>query len=130
MPRGLIEPFRGLRLPAQGHRSTIHLRLDIPGQRWPGVMMPASTRWKMDTNSILVLILVGGIAGWLADKFVASVKLGLVTAIIVGILGAFVGSWLFGVLGISVGSGIVATIIVAFVGAVILLLIVGAVRRR
>ena len=92
--------------------------------------MPAFTRWKMDTNSILVWIIVGGIAGWLADKFVSSVSLGLVTAIIVGILGAFIGSWLFGVLGISIGGGIVATIIVAFIGAVVLLLIVGAVRRR
>jgi uncharacterized membrane protein YeaQ/YmgE (transglycosylase-associated protein family) len=84
----------------------------------------------MDTSNLVWIIIVGGIAGWLADKFVASVKLGLVTAIVVGILGAFIGSWLFGVLGISIGVGIVPAIIVAFIGAVILLLIVGAVRRR
>jgi hypothetical protein len=42
----------------------------------------------------------------------------------------FIGGWLFGQLGISIGTGIISTIIVAFVGAVILLLVVGAIRRR
>ncbi len=84
----------------------------------------------MDINSLVLWIIVGAIAGLLADRFVASVSLGLGAAIIVGILGAVVGSWLFGQLGVSIGGGIVGVIIVAFIGAVILLLIVGAVRRR
>ena len=84
----------------------------------------------MDLNTVIVWIIVGAIAGLLADRFVRSVSLGLVAAIVVGILGAFIGGWLFGQLGISIGTGISSTIIVAFVGAVILLLVVGAIRRR
>jgi uncharacterized membrane protein YeaQ/YmgE (transglycosylase-associated protein family) len=84
----------------------------------------------MDLNTLVIWIIVGAIAGLLADRFVRSVSLGLVTAIVVGILGAFIGGWLFGQLGISIGTGIISTIIVAFIGAVILLLVVGAIRRR
>ena len=84
----------------------------------------------MDSQSIIVWLIVGGVAGLLADRFVRSVSLGLGTAIVVGILGAFIGGWLFGQLGISIGTGIISTIIVAFIGAVILLLVVGAIRRR
>lgn len=84
----------------------------------------------MALNTIVIWIIVGAVAGLLADYFVKSVSLGLLTAIIVGILGAIIGGWVFGQLGIRIGGGIVGTIFVAFIGAVILLLIVGAVRRR
>ena len=84
----------------------------------------------MDLTTVVVWIIVGAIAGLLADRLVSSVSLGLGTAIIVGILGAFIGGWLFNVLGLSLGGGILGAIIVSFIGAVILLLIVGAIRRR
>ena len=84
----------------------------------------------MSLDTLVVWIVVGGIAGVLADWLVRSVRLGLVESIVVGILGAFFGGWLFGVLGIHVGAGLVGSIIVAVVGAVVLLLVVGAIRRR
>src|SRR3990172_6211021 len=64
------------------HRTAVPYvqRLDAPGQRWLGGDWLALHGWKMDTTNILVWILVGGIAGWLADKFVSSVRLGLVPA--------------------------------------------------
>jgi uncharacterized membrane protein YeaQ/YmgE (transglycosylase-associated protein family) len=84
----------------------------------------------MSLDTLVLWIVIGGIAGILADWLVASVRLGLIESILVGILGAFIGGWLFGVLGISVGGGLVGTIVVALVGAVVLLLIVSAIRRR
>lgn len=84
----------------------------------------------MTLDTLVAWIVVGGIAGVLADWLVRGVRLGLVESIVVGILGAFFGGWLFGVLGIRVGSGLGATIFVAVVGAVVLLVLVGAIRRR
>lgn len=82
----------------------------------------------MTLEALVVWIVVGGLAGVLADAFVKRITLSLLEAIAVGILGAFVGGWLFGVLGISVGSGFIADVIVALVGAVVLLLVVRAIR--
>lgn len=82
----------------------------------------------MTLEQLVVWIVVGGLAGVLADAFVRGIALSLIEAIVVGILGAFVGGWLFGVLGISIGSGFVADVIVALVGAVVLLLLVRALR--
>jgi len=84
----------------------------------------------MSLDTLVLWIVVGGIAGILADWLVTSISLGLIESIVVGILGAFFGGWLFGVLGISIGSGILSSIIVAVVGAVLLLVLVSAVRRR
>ena len=84
----------------------------------------------MTIEQVVTWIVVGGIAGLLADALVKGIGVSLVGAIVVGILGAFVGGWLFGVLGISIGAGIVSDIITAFIGAVVLLLLLRAIRRR
>ena len=84
----------------------------------------------MTLEQIIVWIIVGGLAGFLADLVVPRIKLGLLEAIVVGILGAFVGGWLFGVLGIAPGAGIAGTLLMAFVGAVILLAIFVGMRQR
>jgi len=83
----------------------------------------------MSGEQILVWIVIGGIAGILAEALVGGLRSGLIGAIVVGILGAFIGGWLFGVLGVSVGTGIVADIIKALTGAVLLLLILRGTRR-
>jgi uncharacterized membrane protein YeaQ/YmgE (transglycosylase-associated protein family) len=83
----------------------------------------------MALESILVWIIVGGIAGLLAEWLIGGVKLGCIGTVLIGILGAFIGGWLFGVLGISIGSGLLTEIVRAFVGAAVLLLIVRLVRR-
>ena len=85
----------------------------------------------MDLQTVLIWIVIGAIAGVLAESLVGGPRrTGLGTAILIGILGAFIGGWLFSALGISLGAGIVGTIVTAFIGAVILLLIVRGVRRR
>jgi uncharacterized membrane protein YeaQ/YmgE (transglycosylase-associated protein family) len=83
----------------------------------------------MTLETLLIWIIVGAIAGLLADSVVRGIGVGLGGAILVGIVGAIIGGWLFSALGIGLGGGIIGTIITAFIGAVILLLIIRAVRR-
>jgi uncharacterized membrane protein YeaQ/YmgE (transglycosylase-associated protein family) len=84
----------------------------------------------MDLQTVLIWIVIGAVAGILAESVVGGRRrTGLGTAILIGILGAFIGGWLFDALGIAIGAGIIGTIITAFIGAVLLLLIVRGVRR-
>lgn len=83
----------------------------------------------MALNSIIVWVIVGGVAGTIADWLVSGVRLGCLGTVIVGIIGAFVGAWLLGVLNVSIGTGIVNDIITASIGAVVLLLGVRLLRR-
>ena len=84
----------------------------------------------LSNESILVVLFVGLIAGWLAGKIVRGTGFGLIGDIIVGIAGALVASFLFPKLGIHIGSGLVSEIIYSAIGAVVLLLIVRLVRGR
>ena len=83
----------------------------------------------MDGQSIIVWLIVGAVAGWLAGMVVKGGGFGLIGDIIVGIVGALIAGWLLPQLGIVIGSGIVGAIIDAFIGAVILLLILRLVKR-
>jgi uncharacterized membrane protein YeaQ/YmgE (transglycosylase-associated protein family) len=76
----------------------------------------------LSNESLLVIILVGLIAGWLAGRVMRS-GFGLIGDLIVGLLGALIGDWLLPQLNIHLGVGIVALIINALVGAIVLLLI-------
>jgi len=80
-------------------------------------------------EQVVVWVIIGGLAGLLADAFVKGIRLGLAGAIVVGMLGGLIGGWLFGLLGVSVGGGLLGDILVAFVGAVVLLLILRVLRR-
>ena len=70
---------------------------------------------------ILVSVLLGAIAGWLASKVMKSNSGGALLNIILGILGGFVGNWIFDVLNVSVDSSWLGRIITAFVGALVLI---------
>lgn len=85
---------------------------------------------NMSNESLLIIVLVGLIAGWLAGQIVQGTGLGLIGDIIIGILGAFIGSWLLPKIGIHLGSGIIYEIIDATIGAMILLLIIRLVRGK
>lgn len=78
---------------------------------------------------ILIWLVVGAVAGWLAGVVMQGSGYGLVGDIVIGILGAFVAGYLFPTLGIHLGSGIVASIIAAAIGAIILLFVTRLVRR-
>jgi uncharacterized membrane protein YeaQ/YmgE (transglycosylase-associated protein family) len=79
-------------------------------------------------ESLIVILFVGLVAGWLAGKVVRGTGFGIIGDVIVGIAGAFFASWLFPKLHITIGSGLVSEIIYSAIGAVILLLIVRLVR--
>jgi uncharacterized membrane protein YeaQ/YmgE (transglycosylase-associated protein family) len=76
----------------------------------------------MSSESILVIIVVGIIAGWLAGLIVQGTGLGIIGDLIIGIVGAFIGDWVLPRVGIHLGTGIVSAIINATIGAIILLL--------
>ena len=83
----------------------------------------------MDIQSIIIWIIVGAIAGWLAGMVVKGGGFGLIGDIVVGIVGAIIAGWLLPQIGIAIGSGIIAAIIDAFIGAVILLVIIKLIKR-
>ena len=78
---------------------------------------------------LIVFVLVGAVAGFLAGKVMTGRGLGLIWDIVVGILGAFLGFWLAGLVGLAI-SNLVVEIIVAFVGACILLFVFRMLFRR
>jgi uncharacterized membrane protein YeaQ/YmgE (transglycosylase-associated protein family) len=82
----------------------------------------------MTIETVLIWIIIGAVAGLLADRVVRGVSLSLGGAILVGIVGAFLGGWLLGQLGLFPGAGILGAIVTAFIGAVLLLVLVRAVR--
>ncbi len=81
----------------------------------------------MDPASIIVMLLIGAIAGWLAGQIMKGFGFGLVGNIVVGILGAIIAGFLFPTF-LPFG-GIVGAIISATLGAIILLVIVGLFKR-
>jgi len=80
-------------------------------------------------ESIIVMIVVGAIAGWLAGKIMRGFGFGLIWNIIIGIIGAFIGVWLLTQMGIIPFRGFFGSIVNATIGAVVLLFIVGLIRR-
>jgi uncharacterized membrane protein YeaQ/YmgE (transglycosylase-associated protein family) len=79
-------------------------------------------------ESLIVILFVGLIAGWLAGKIVRGAGFGIIGDIVIGVVGAFIASWLFPRLGIHLGFGLVSEIIYSAIGAIILLLVVRLVR--
>jgi uncharacterized membrane protein YeaQ/YmgE (transglycosylase-associated protein family) len=80
-------------------------------------------------EGIILWLIIGAVAGWLAGKIVEGAGFGLIVDIIVGIVGALIGGWLAGVLGIDIGGGLIGSLIVAVVGAVILLFVLRLIKR-
>jgi uncharacterized membrane protein YeaQ/YmgE (transglycosylase-associated protein family) len=84
----------------------------------------------MSAESLLVILLVGLITGWLAGQMVRGTGYGLVADIAIGIVGALIGGWLLPELGVHLGTGIVAAIVAATIGAILLLLILRLIYGR
>ena len=84
----------------------------------------------MSGESLIVIVLVGVIAGWLAGQIMRGTGFGLIGDLIIGIIGAFIGGWLLPQLGIHLGAGMVAAIINATIGAMLLLFVLSLIRGR
>ena len=79
--------------------------------------------------SILLWIVFGAIAGWIASM-ITKTNNGLLMDIIVGIVGAVIGGWIMNALGSAGTTGFnLWSLLVAILGAVILLVIVKSIRR-
>jgi uncharacterized membrane protein YeaQ/YmgE (transglycosylase-associated protein family) len=83
----------------------------------------------IDVQALLIWLIIGAIAGWLAGQIMTGAGFGLVGNIVVGIIGAVVAGWLFPTLGISFGGPFVAAIINALIGAIIVLFVAGLLKR-
>ena len=80
-------------------------------------------------HGIIVWLVIGAVAGWLAGTLVKGGGYGLIGDIVVGIVGAFIGGWLAGMLGIGVGGGLIASILTATAGAIVLILLLRMIKR-
>jgi len=81
-----------------------------------------------ELQALIVLLIIGAIAGWLAGQIVKGYGFGLIGNIIVGVIGAYIGNALFPALGLW-GGDLIGTIISATLGAIILLIVIGLIRR-
>ncbi len=84
----------------------------------------------MDIMGVIITLLIGAVAGWLAGVVVAGGGFGLLGNILVGIAGAFIAALLFPRLGLglTLGGGLVGAIVTSALGAIVLLLIVNLLR--
>jgi uncharacterized membrane protein YeaQ/YmgE (transglycosylase-associated protein family) len=80
-------------------------------------------------ESLIIWLIIGAIAGWLAGQIVKGYGLGLVGNIVVGIVGAFIAGWLLPMIGFVLVGGVLAAIINAVIGAVILLVVIGFFKK-
>jgi uncharacterized membrane protein YeaQ/YmgE (transglycosylase-associated protein family) len=83
----------------------------------------------MEFESLLAMLVIGALAGWLSGKIMEGRGFGLLGNIIVGIVGAFVAGLIFPALGFSVGGGLFASVLHATIGSVILLFLIGLAKR-
>lgn len=79
--------------------------------------------------AILIWIIVGGVAGWLASNIVKGGGMGLAGNVVLGIVGAVVAGWLVPLIGLGLGGGIIGAIISAMIGAILVLLVISMVKR-
>jgi uncharacterized membrane protein YeaQ/YmgE (transglycosylase-associated protein family) len=94
---------------------------------------PRRISWEfaMTASGLIIFLLIGAIAGWLAGLIVRGFGFGLLGNIVVGIIGALLAGWLLPMLGVgfSLGSPIVTSIVYAMIGAIVLLVLIGLIKR-
>ena len=100
----------------------VYWEADCAGSRIEDLKMHISA------ESLIIILMIGLIAGWLAGQIVQGTGFGLVGDMVMGVVGAFIGSWLLPQLGIQLGAGIVAAIVNATLGALVLLFLIRLVR--
>jgi len=82
----------------------------------------------MSGVGIIGAIIIGILAGWIAEQIMKR-NHGLLTNLIVGVIGSFLGAFVAGMLGISFG-GFVGSLVISTIGAIILLALLGLIKKR
>jgi len=80
-------------------------------------------------EALVIFLVIGAIAGWLAGLIVKGGGFGLPGDIVVGVLGAIIAGYLLPAVGVTPGGGLMGAILAALVGAIILLVVIKLVRR-
>ncbi|HET6928138.1 MAG TPA: GlsB/YeaQ/YmgE family stress response membrane protein [Hyphomicrobiaceae bacterium] len=83
----------------------------------------------MAPEIIIIWLVIGAVAGWLAGQIVKGGGFGLVGDIVIGIIGAVIAGWLLPRIGLYIGGGFIAEVVNAAIGAVILLFVARLVKR-
>jgi len=83
----------------------------------------------MEFSSLFAMLIIGSVAGWLAGRIMQGRGFGVLGNIIVGIVGAFLAGMIFPALGFSVGGGFFSSIVHSTIGAVVLLFLIGLIKR-
>jgi uncharacterized membrane protein YeaQ/YmgE (transglycosylase-associated protein family) len=78
---------------------------------------------------IVWFLLIGAVAGWLAGQLMKGRGFGILGNIVVGVIGGVIGGFLFKQFGVSAGGGLIGPLVTAFVGALLLLFIVGLIKK-
>lgn len=78
---------------------------------------------------VVYYLLIGGVAGWLAGQFLKGGGFGVLGNIVLGIVGGVVGGFVFGLLGLGSDGSMIGSLVTAFVGAVVLLVLVGVLKK-
>lgn len=78
--------------------------------------------------NIVIFLLIGAAAGWVAGRIMEGGSFGLLGNVIVGVIGSFLGRYLGGKVGVDVEGGIFTSLLTAIVGALILLFVVGLIK--
>jgi uncharacterized membrane protein YeaQ/YmgE (transglycosylase-associated protein family) len=79
---------------------------------------------------IIVILIIGAVAGWLGSTIYKGSGLGLLGNIVVGIVGSFVGYWALGKLGVNLGTGWIGAILTGAIGAIIILILINLIFPR
>ena len=79
----------------------------------------------MDSTNLLIFLVIGALAGWIAGQLMKGGGFGLLRNMILGIIGGVVGGWLFDFLDITTGGGFSGSLITSVVGAIVVLFIAG-----
>jgi uncharacterized membrane protein YeaQ/YmgE (transglycosylase-associated protein family) len=82
----------------------------------------------MDVQQLIIFLVIGAVAGWLAGLLIKGRGFGLIANIVIGWIGSLIGGFTFSLLGFA-SAGLLGTIITATVGACLLLAIIGALKK-
>ena len=105
-----------------------HSRIVVEWKRESIVRSKGNGGKTMNAKAIIIWLIVGAVAGWLAGMVVKGGGYGLIGNIIVGIVGGLIAGWLLPHIGVVIAGGVIGSIINAFIGAVILLVILRLIK--
>lgn len=79
--------------------------------------------------NVIVWLIVGGLAGWLAGRILQGAGFGVLGNIVIGICGSVLAGWILPQIGVHIGTGFVPELVNALIGAIVILLVLGGVQR-